>query len=44
MKEDIYFPVMLSLVSRDPFIQIWRSHRWVPCAGAVLDAFVRFKG
>ena len=44
MEEDICFAAMLSLVSRDPFFQIWRSRCWVSCAGAVLCAFVRFKG
>ena len=35
---------MLSLVSRAPFFQIWRSRCWVSCAGAVFCAFVRFEG
>ena len=35
MEEDIFFAVMLSLVSRDPFFQIWWSRCWVSCAGAV---------
>ena len=29
MEKDIWFAVMLSLVSRDPFFQIWRSRCWV---------------
>ena len=44
MEEDICFAVMFSLVSRDPFLQIWRSRCWVSCAGAVFCAFGRFKG
>ena len=44
MEEDICFTVMLSLVSRDPFFQIWRSRCWESCAGAVFCPFVRFKG
>ena len=44
MEEDICFAVVLSLVSRDPFFQVWRSRCWVSCAGAVFCAFVRFKG
>ena len=35
---------MLSLVSRDPFFQIWRGRCRVSYAGAVFCAFVRFKG
>ena len=44
MEEGICFAVMLSLVSRDPFLQIWRSRCWVSCAWAVFYAFGRFKG
>lgn len=44
MEEDICFAVMSSLVSRDPFLQIWRSRCWVSCAGAVFCAFGRSKG
>ena len=44
MEEDICFAAMLSLVSRDPFLQIWRSLCWVSCAGAVFCAIGRFKG
>ena len=44
VEEDICFAVMLSLVSRDPFLQIWRSRCWVCCAWAVFCAFGRFKG
>ena len=44
MEEDICFAVMLSLVSRDPFLQIWRSRCWVSCAEAVFCAIGRFKG
>ena len=43
-EEDICFAVTLSLVSRDPFLQIWRPRCWVSCAEAVFCAFGRFKG
>ena len=43
MEEDIFFVVMLSLVSHDPSFQIWRGYCWVSCAEAVFCAFVRLK-
>ena len=42
MEEDICFPIMLSLVSRDHCFQLRRGCCWMSCAGAVFCAFKRY--